>query len=72
MECKAITTNGTQCLREAELGSKYCWQHRNYDTKNNYFQSTVLLHTTLLPYLNPDENLKSLNKQYINCFLINT
>jgi antitoxin component YwqK of YwqJK toxin-antitoxin module len=33
MECKAITNEGTQCSREAEPGSKYCWQHQNYEGK---------------------------------------
>ena len=28
--CQAITENGTQCLRRAEPGSKYCWQHQSY------------------------------------------
>ena len=26
-QCKAITKKGTRCLRNAQLGSKYCWQH---------------------------------------------
>jgi colicin import membrane protein len=26
--CKAITSEGTQCTRNAEPGSKYCWQHK--------------------------------------------
>jgi hypothetical protein len=27
-QCAAITQDGTQCKREAEAGSKYCWQHK--------------------------------------------
>lgn len=26
-QCKAITTKGTQCSRQAQDGSEYCWQH---------------------------------------------
>jgi hypothetical protein len=36
MECKATTRSGTQCTRKAEPGSKYCWQHQNYDEKKQY------------------------------------
>jgi len=36
MECKALTKSGTQCARKAEPGSKYCWQHQNYDEKKQY------------------------------------
>ena len=28
--CQAITAKGTQCSRNAEPGSKYCWQHQGY------------------------------------------
>jgi hypothetical protein len=27
-QCLATTKNGDRCKREAEAGSKYCWQHR--------------------------------------------
>jgi regulator of replication initiation timing len=27
--CKAITAKGTQCSRNAEPGSDYCWQHKS-------------------------------------------
>lgn len=27
--CLAITAKGTQCTREAESGSDYCWQHKS-------------------------------------------
>jgi hypothetical protein len=64
MECKAITNSGTQCSRIAELGSKYCWQHRNYDAKNNYFQNLPLLENTLLSYFEEDKPLKNINKQF--------
>jgi regulator of replication initiation timing len=26
--CQAITAKGTQCTRQADPGSKYCWQHK--------------------------------------------
>ena len=29
--CQAITKKGTQCSRQAEPGSKYCWQHQGYE-----------------------------------------
>jgi antitoxin component YwqK of YwqJK toxin-antitoxin module len=64
MECKAITNAGTQCSRIAETGSKYCWQHRNYDAKTQYFQNTDLLQNTLLSYFSTEETLKSINKQF--------
>ena len=27
-QCAAITKKGTRCKRNAEEGSKYCWQHK--------------------------------------------
>jgi hypothetical protein len=34
--CKAITQNGTQCSRQADAGSDYCWQHKStYDPNNS-------------------------------------
>ena len=27
-QCSAITKKGTRCKRNAEEGSKYCWQHK--------------------------------------------
>jgi len=27
--CKAITAAGSQCSRNADAGSEYCWQHKN-------------------------------------------
>jgi antitoxin component YwqK of YwqJK toxin-antitoxin module len=68
MECKAITNNKTQCSRTAENNSKYCWQHRNYDLKENistqYFQNVPLLQNTLLTYFSTAEELKNINKQF--------
>jgi colicin import membrane protein len=33
--CLAITAKGTQCTRLADLGSKYCWQHKaTYEPRN--------------------------------------
>jgi antitoxin component YwqK of YwqJK toxin-antitoxin module len=66
MECKAITNNGTVCSRIAESGSKYCWQHKNYETKNKYFEDTPLLQNTLLTYFNTAEPLKNINKKFQN------
>jgi len=70
MECKAITNEGMQCSRIAESGSKYCWQHRNYDLKENistqYFQNVPLLENTLLTYFDEEEPLKNINKQFQN------
>lgn len=28
MRCQATTQKGTQCKRNAQIGSKYCWQHQ--------------------------------------------
>lgn len=28
-QCKAITQKGTQCSRNADSGSEYCWQHKS-------------------------------------------
>jgi hypothetical protein len=34
--CQAITQKGTQCLRNADPGSNYCWQHKsNYKSNNS-------------------------------------
>jgi len=66
MECKAITNLGIQCSRTAELESKYCWQHQNYDAKNNYFQNIPLFENTLLTYFSEEEPLKNINKQFQN------
>ena len=30
-QCQAITIIGDQCSRNAVPGSKYCWQHQNYE-----------------------------------------
>jgi hypothetical protein len=32
--CEAITKKGTQCVRHAKEGSKYCKQHQNYKPKS--------------------------------------
>jgi antitoxin component YwqK of YwqJK toxin-antitoxin module len=72
MECKAITNIGTQCSRIAELNSKYCWQHQNYDVKeselinisNQYFQNIPLLQNTLLSYFSTQESLGKINKKF--------
>jgi len=32
-QCEAITQKGTRCSRRAKKGSKYCWQHQNYDKR---------------------------------------
>lgn len=29
-QCEAITQKGKRCKRNAEPGSKYCWQHRTH------------------------------------------
>ncbi|NVO21630.1 MAG: hypothetical protein HXX13_18155 [Bacteroidetes bacterium] len=34
--CKAITASGSQCNRNADAGSEYCWQHKKkYDNPEN-------------------------------------
>src|ERR1700722_11379710 len=48
MECKATTKSGTQCTRLAEPGSKYCWQHQNYD-KNDVKNLPVTLRERSFP-----------------------
>jgi hypothetical protein len=32
-QCEAITLKGTRCTRRAKKGSRYCWQHQNYDKR---------------------------------------
>jgi colicin import membrane protein len=40
--CKAITASGTQCSRDAQEGSDYCWQHaKTYDPKSTSTKSSV-------------------------------
>lgn len=34
--CKAITKEGTQCKRNAEKGSIYCWQHKKDKTHKTH------------------------------------
>ncbi len=30
-QCEATTQKGAQCSRRAMKGSRYCWQHQNYE-----------------------------------------
>ena len=39
--CQAITQAGTQCKRNAQPGSKYCWQHQGYVGTNADIQQNV-------------------------------
>lgn len=39
--CQAITQAGTQCKRNAQSGSKYCWQHQGYVGTNADAQQNV-------------------------------
>ncbi|HAQ02375.1 hypothetical protein A2467_02280 [Candidatus Nomurabacteria bacterium RIFOXYC2_FULL_36_8] len=40
-QCKAITAKGTQCSRNAEAGSDYCWQHKSsQETKSTVKSSS--------------------------------
>jgi len=39
--CQAITQAGTQCKRNAQAGSKYCWQHQSYVGKDANSQNNV-------------------------------
>ena len=64
MKCDAITNSGTRYTRIALENSKYCWQHQNYDAKNNYFQNLPLLQNTLLSYFSTEEELKNISKQF--------
>ena len=32
-QCEAITLKGTRCSRRAKKGSRYCWQHQNYEKR---------------------------------------
>ena len=46
--CEAITQKGTRCKRSAKDGSKYCWQHQNYQSKtssSSYYNSGHIWHT---------------------------
>lgn len=45
-QCIAITEKGTQCGRNAEVGSDYCWQHKNTinkSTSNNKSPDKTIL-----------------------------
>lgn len=49
-QCKAITKKGTQCSRNAEEGSDYCWQHNKTKSNvksetNSYNSSGRTIHT---------------------------
>lgn len=39
-QCQAITQAGTQCKRNASVGSKYCWQHQNSESKEKVSSSS--------------------------------
>ncbi len=39
--CQAITAKGTQCSRNAEPGSQYCWQHKSIYDPNSTQQKVV-------------------------------
>lgn len=48
-KCTAITKSGTQCSRNAEDGSDYCWQHNKTQvketTKSSYNSSDKTIYT---------------------------
>ncbi|MDP3386063.1 MAG: hypothetical protein Q8S24_02420 [Eubacteriales bacterium] len=44
--CIAITNAGTQCSRNAEPGSDYCWQHKSTYEPNKATNSTTKATTT--------------------------
>jgi hypothetical protein len=48
-QCLAITKSGTQCSRNAEDGSDYCWQHKRTqvkeDKETNYNSSGKTIYT---------------------------
>lgn len=33
--CQAITKKGTQCKRNAQAGSSYCWQHQSLESNRS-------------------------------------
>jgi antitoxin component YwqK of YwqJK toxin-antitoxin module len=55
---------------EVEFSSKHRQQHRIYETKyniiNQYFNNSILLQNTLLPFFNTSNPLKYINKQFQN------
>ena len=61
-QCAAITTTyGTQCLRRAKTGSKYCWQHLDYKPVKN-ISNVNPIKTQVEANLQESENLNSISK----------
>ena len=54
-KCQGINKDGTPCKRNADLGSNFCWQHKNQEIKSknelnyNLDKETELLMYSYLP-----------------------
>lgn len=59
--CKAITAKGTQCSRNAEPGSDYCWQHQENSSTTTVTQKSSSSSTSRTIYTGPRGG-----KYYIN------
>jgi hypothetical protein len=56
-QCQAITKKGTQCKRNAQAGSIYCWQHtRMYGTGSTESTTTTKSNQTVQSSKSESEN----------------
>jgi len=46
MQCQAILKSGNQCSRKAQSGSKFCWQHQNYETSATHAEGKEEIKTS--------------------------
>jgi hypothetical protein len=46
LQCKAFTEKGEECKRNAQVGSSYCWQHRNYVPTEKVVETKTNANTT--------------------------
>jgi hypothetical protein len=58
-QCQATTKKGTQCKRNAQAGSIYCWQHtRMYGTGSTESTTTTKSNQTVQPSKSESENVQ--------------
>jgi hypothetical protein len=67
--CQAVTKKGTQCKRNAQAGSIYCWQHtRMYGNGSSESATTARKDTIKEPTVQPSKT-KS-DSEYRQCIAI--
>ena len=41
LQCAALTSKGVECKRNAQAGSKFCWQHQNYKQSLEQIEKSI-------------------------------